>query len=412
MNRMEARVGESHDHRGQPVLHGQAGLGHRAPLQGVRVLDLTRLLPGPLCTLHLADLGADVIKIEDMGVGDYVAAPVRELINRNKRGVCLDLKQADGREALLTLCETADVLVEGFRPGVMARLGLDADVVRARNPRLVYCSISGYGQTGPLSQKAGHDINYCGYAGVADQVGTPQGQLALSNLPLADLMGGTLVPAMGILAALFDAQRTGQGRHVDVAIADGVLAHAVLPLGALNSRGGVSKPGQDKLTGAMPCYGLYTTQDGRYLAVGAFEPKFWVAFCQVIGREDLAPHPSPRSPEQAQAVRESLQITIAAQPLSHWAAMLEGVDCCVTPVLTLDEAQALPHFAERGMWVQVQTSTGKPLTQLASPVRMSDFQFEVRCPAPRPGEHTREVLTQAGWSKAAIDDLVARNVVR
>ena len=391
---------------------GPSPTQHRPPLQGVRVLDLTRLLPGPLCTLHLADLGADVIKIEDLGAGDYVAASVRELINRNKRGVCLDLKQPEGREALLTLCETADVLVEGFRPGVMDRLGLGADVVRARNPRLVYCSISGYGQTGAMSLQAGHDINYCGYAGVADQVGTPQGQLALSNLPLADLMGGTLVPAMGILAALFDAQRTGQGRHVDVAIADGVLAHAVLPLGALNSRGAVSTAGQDKLTGAMPCYGLYPTQDGRYLAVGAFEPKFWVAFCQAIGRDDLAPHPSPKSSEQALAVRESLRATIAAQPLSHWTAVLDGVDCCVSPVLTLAEARALPHFAERGMWVEVQTASGERVTQLASPVHMSEFAFEVRCPAPRQGEHTREVLAQAGWNTAAIDDLVARNIVR
>jgi crotonobetainyl-CoA:carnitine CoA-transferase CaiB-like acyl-CoA transferase len=394
------------------LLTGRVTSPHRPPLQGVRVLDLTRLLPGPLCTLHLADLGADVIKIEDLGAGDYVAAPVRELVNRNKRGICLDLKHEEGREALLTLCETADVLVEGFRPGVMERLGLGAETVRARHPRLVYCSISGYGQTGELSLQAGHDINYCGLTGVADQLGTPQGQLALSNLPLADLMGGTLTPAMGILAALFDAQRTGRGRHVDVAIADGVLAHAVLPLGALNSRGAIAPAGQDKLTGAMPCYGLYGTQDGRYLAVGAFEPKFWVSFCRVIGRDDLAPQPMPASALQAKEVRESLQATLAAQPLSHWTHLLAGVDCCVTPVLTLAEAQALPHFADRQMWVQVQTASGEQVTQFASPVHMTDFEFEVRCPAPRPGEHTREVLSQAGWTPAAIDDLIARNVVR
>ncbi|MBU3654432.1 MAG: CoA transferase [Limnohabitans sp.] len=390
----------------------RAGTSHRPPLQGVRVLDLTRLLPGPLCTLHLADLGADVIKVEDLGAGDYVTASVRELINRNKRGLCVDLKQPEGRDVLLRLCETADVLVEGFRPGVMARLGLGPEAVRARNPRLVYCSISGYGHTGPLCQQAGHDINYSGYAGVADQLGTPQGQLALSNLPLADLMGGTLTPAMGILAALFDAQRTGQGRWVDVAIADGVLAHAVLPLGELNARGRVSPPGQAKLTGGMPCYGLYVTQDERYLAVGAFEPKFWQLFCQTIGRQDLAPHGMPDTPERSVAVRQSLQATLASQPLAHWVALLEGVDCCVTPVLNLAQARALPQFQARGMWVEVDTASGERVTQLASPVRMSDFEFEVRCPAPRAGQHTREVLSQAGWCAEDIDSLTQRQVVR
>jgi len=171
----------------------------RPPLQGVRVLDLTRLLPGPMATLHLADLGADVIKIEDLGAGDYASAGVRAQINRNKRGMRIDLKQAEGVRILLDLCAHADVLVEGFRPGVMARLGLGYDVVHERNPRLVYCSISGYGQTGPLSQKAGHDLNYCGFAGVADQVGTPTGELALSNLPMGDLLGGTMPAVMGIL---------------------------------------------------------------------------------------------------------------------------------------------------------------------------------------------------------------------
>ena len=246
----------------------------RPPLQGVRVLDLTRLLPGPMCTLHLADLGADVIKIEDLGAGDYASPAVREQVNRNKRGIRIDLKQPEGAALLLQLCEGADVLVEGFRPGVMARLGLDAATVLARNPRLVYCSISGYGQTGALSQKAGHDLNYCGFAGVADQIATPSGELALSNLPVADLLGGAMPAVMGILAALFDAQRTGQGRHVDVAIADGVLAHAVIPMAGVHTRGRAPTAGADKLTGALPCYGLYATQDERYLAVGAFEHKF------------------------------------------------------------------------------------------------------------------------------------------
>jgi crotonobetainyl-CoA:carnitine CoA-transferase CaiB-like acyl-CoA transferase len=386
-------------------------MSSRAPLQGVRVLDLTRLLPGPMATLHLADLGADVIKIEDLGAGDYASPAVREQVNRNKRGMRIDLKQAEGAELLLKLCESADVLVEGFRPGVMARLGLGYDVVRRRNPRLVYCSISGYGQTGSLSQKAGHDLNYCGFAGVADQIGTPSGELALSNLPVADLLGGAMPAVMGILAALFDAQRSGQGRHVDVAIADGVLAHAVIPMAGVIQRGQAPQAGADKLTGALPCYGLYATQDERYLAVGAFEHKFWEQFCAILDREDLAPHHIPATPELNAWVREQVTQAVAARSFADWQGLLADADCCVTPVLHLQEAMQLPHFAERGMWVEVQTAQGQCMTQMALPVQMSDFRFEVRHSAPRKGQHTREVLLEGGLDSDTVADLTARKVV-
>ena len=382
-----------------------------APLRGVRVLDLTRLLPGPMCTLHLADLGADVIKIEDLRAGDYASPAVREQVNRNKRGIRIDLKQPEGAALLLQLCEGADVLVEGFRPGVMARLGLDAATVLARNPRLVYCSISGYGQTGALSQKAGHDLNYCGFAGVADQIATPSGELALSNLPVADLLGGAMPAVMGILAALFDAQRTGQGRHVDVAIADGVLAHAVIPMAGVHTRGRAPTAGADKLTGALPCYGLYATQDERYLAVGAFEHKFWETFCAILGREDLAPHHIPATPELSAWVRQEVTAAVAARTFAQWQAVLANADCCVTPVLHLQEAMQLPHFAERGMWVEVETAQGGRMTQMALPVQMSGYQFEVRCPAPTQGQHTQEVLSESGLDAATVADWVARKIV-
>ena len=383
----------------------------RSPLQGVKVLDLSRLLPGPMCTLHLADLGADVIKVEDLGLGDYASPAVRELINRNKRGIRLDLKQPEGVRILLNLCEQADVLVESFRPGVMQRLGLGYEAVHSRNPRLVYCSISGYGQTSPLSHKAGHDLNYCGWAGVAEQMGTPQGELALSNVPIGDLLGGTMPAVMGILAALFDAQRTGQGRHVDVAIADGVLANAVIPLAAVNQRGTTPPPGGDKLTGALPCYGLYPTQDGRYLAVGAFEHKFWQQFCVLLDRPDLAAHHIPATPELNQWVRQEVSERVRSQPLVYWSALLADADCCVTPVLNVQEAQTLPHFVARGMWVEVETAQGERMTQMAMPVQMTDYVFQVRCAAPAQGQHTEEVLHEAGWDATAIARWRAQKVV-
>jgi crotonobetainyl-CoA:carnitine CoA-transferase CaiB-like acyl-CoA transferase len=225
------------------------------------------------------------------------------------------------------------------------------------------------------------------------------------------LLGGTMPAVMGILAALFDAQRSGQGRHVDVAIADGVLAHAVIPLAGLHSRGRVPATGGDKLTGALPCYGLYPTQDGRYLAVGAFEQKFWTAFCTLLGRPDLAEHHIPQTQALNDWVRSEVAQAVQAQPLAHWAQLLDGADCCVTPVLRLDEVQQLPHFQDRGMWVQVQTAQGQTMTQMAMPVQMSAYTFAVQRPAPLQGQHTRELLTAAGLEAAEIDVLCQRKVV-
>jgi crotonobetainyl-CoA:carnitine CoA-transferase CaiB-like acyl-CoA transferase len=366
-----------------------------APLAGVRVLDLTRLLPGPLATQHLADLGADVVKIEDTGHGDYANPAVRALVNRNKRGLCLDLKQPAGRDVMLRLCRTADAVVEGFRPGVMARLGLGYATLAAANPRIVLCSISGWGQTGPLRDLPGHDLNYAAMAGVADQMG------GLSNLPVADLLGGTMGAVMGLLAALYDAARSGQGRHVDVSMADGVLAHAVLPLAALNQQGEVPRGGQGALTGGLACYGLYGTSDGRQLAVGALERKFWDALCERIARPDLAPLHRSGNPATEARLRAELQGLFAGQPLAYWVALFEGSQACVSPVLRLDETLAHPHFLARGMAVP-----GTP-RQLGPAVRMTGFDVPAPRPAPTPGQHSDALLAEAGYDSAALAALRA-----
>jgi alpha-methylacyl-CoA racemase len=377
-----------------------------APLAGVRVLDLTRLVPGPVCTQHLADLGADVIKIEDTAAGDAVPPKLRALVNRNKRGIRLDLKHPDGAGALLRLAHDADVLVEGFRPGVMARLGLGYDVLAAINPRLVYCSVTGYGQTGPDRERPGHDINYCADAGVADQMGNADGP-ALSNVPIADLMGGALGAAMGILAALFDAAHTGRGRHVDIAMADGALAHAVMPLAALATHGRTKRAGHDTLTGALACYATYRTADGRWLAVGALERKFWEALCDALERPDLKPlHRSGDADVEAR-LRDELARVFATLPLAAWQARLRHAGGCASPVRTLEEALADAHFRERGMVVESVHPTYGPVTQVASPVKMSGFEFALRRHAPRPGEHTAEVLREAGFDAAAVEALIA-----
>jgi crotonobetainyl-CoA:carnitine CoA-transferase CaiB-like acyl-CoA transferase len=376
------------------------------PLAGLRVLDLTRLLPGPVCTLYLADLGADVVKVEDTGAGDYarhlgnrpgtVSAFFRA-VNRNKRSAALDFKDAGGRQAFLALSRNADVIVESFRPGVVANLGVDYATIAANNPRIVYASISGYGQTGPRAQAAGHDINYLGYAGVLEQTGTRNAAPALSNLQVADLLGGAASAAIAILAALVGAQRTGRGRHVDVAMADAALAHNIFALHALTQWGRTLPRGEDLLTGGVPCYGVYGTQDGRWLAVGALEDKFWQTLCATIERPDLARGGLAVGDEGAR-VREQLQAVFAAAPLAHWIAKFAGVDCCVTPVNTLDEALADPQFVARRMIVERPDGS----RQYAPPFKLSGHEFAIEREAPAQGEHTVEVLREAGYDDAAI----------
>jgi crotonobetainyl-CoA:carnitine CoA-transferase CaiB-like acyl-CoA transferase len=328
------------------------------PLAGIRVLDLTRLLPGPVATMHLADMGADVTKIEDPGAGDYarVMGPVRAevsqffvAVNRGKRMLRMDLKDAAQREQLLAMVETADVLVESFRPGVMDKLGLGWDTLRARNPKLVMCAISGYGQHGPFAQRAGHDINFIAYAGMLEQNAGADGAPVLPNLQLGDLLGGAQSALQGILAALVAVKMGGAGRFVDVSMADAVLAHNLMPLVALNN-GAPAAPGRDLLTGGVPCYGVYRTADGRHMAVGALELKFWQACCDVLGRPDLKGRHWQSGQqvggEDAMAVRTELDALFATRTLAQWTEAFADVDCCVSPVLRTDEALAHPLFRD------------------------------------------------------------------
>lgn len=384
------------------------------PLNGVRVLDLTRLLPGPVATLHLADMGADVIKIEDHAAGDYArilgdgpdgVSVFFRSVNRNKRGLRLDLKQAQGREVLLRLARAADIVVESFRPGVSDKLGIGYEALRAVNPKIVYCAITGYGQTGPLAMAAGHDLNYIGFAGVLDQIGIDGGQPAIPNLQVGDLLGGAMTAVMGILAALFDAQRTGQGRLVDVAMSEAVLAHNLFPLFALQTAGAVPARGGDILSGGDAGYGVYATADGRYMAVAPLEQKFWQVFCEAIGRPDWQARHGARGAAAA-ALRRELVELFASRSQAYWRDFFANVDCCVTPVLDVAEALEHPQFRARGMVVQADG-----LTQYAPPVKLSGWVFAVDRAAPSPGEHSEEILRESGFGEQEIAALQAGSVI-
>ncbi len=384
------------------------------PLRGVRVLDLTRLLPGPVATLHLADMGADVIKIEDHGAGDYArvlgdgpdgVSIFYRSVNRNKRGLRLDLKRSQGREVLLRLARTADILVESFRPGVSDRLGIGYHVLRALNPRIVYCAITGYGQTGPLAMAAGHDLNYIGLAGILDQIGVDGGPPAIPNLQVGDLLGGAMTAVMGILAALFDAQRSGQGRLVDVAMSEAVLSHNLFPLFALQGGGAVPARGTDRLSGGDPGYRVYATADGRYMAVAPLEKKFWEVFCEALERPAWKTQHGQYGAAAVTLSRE-MECLFASHDQAYWADFFAGIDCCVTPVLDVAEAIEHPHFLTRGMAVQADG-----ITQYAPPVRMSGWVFAVERPAPGCGEHSAEVLREAGFSALEICGLRDASII-
>ena len=332
------------------------------PLTGITVLDLTRLLPGPVATMHLADMGATVIKIEDTGAGDYARTMMHvrhELsqmfiaVNRGKQSMRLDLKAATDRERFLGMVDTADVVIESFRPGVMERLGLGWDTLKLRNPKLVMCAITGYGQHGPLAQMAGHDLNYIGYAGMLAQTADETGRPVISNMQVGDLLGGAQSAVQGILAALLAVKMGGPGRFVDVSMTDAVFAHHLMPLFAYNHSGHAAPPARDFLTGGLPCYNVYRCSDNLYMAVGALELKFWQRLCEVIERPDLKQHHWAHGQvvgsEEAIAIRDQLAAIFATRTQAEWQPLFEPADCCVTPVLTPEEALHHPHFITRGM---------------------------------------------------------------
>lgn len=331
-----------------------------APLAGITVLDLTRLLPGPLAGLRFAELGANVIKIEDKGAGDYAREMMlREgepspgafwrLLNRGKSVERLDLKNDTDRATFRDRVSHADVLLEGFRPGVMARLGFDYETLASLRPALVMASITGYGQHGPLAQAAGHDINYIGYAGVLDQLGDAADAPIVPNFQIGDVYGGAQATVQAVLAALVSAQRTGRGRWLDISMTHEVFRANLVPAVALHRQGHVSRAGMDLLNGGVPCYQVYRTQDGRYMAVGALELKFWQTLCDVLGRSEWkSRHWSLGQAvggDDARALQHELAAVFASASQSDWTSRFANADCCVTPVLRLEEAMTHPLFA-------------------------------------------------------------------
>jgi alpha-methylacyl-CoA racemase len=386
------------------------------PLAGVRVLDLTRLLPGPFATLVLADLGADVVRVEDPSGGDWLRhlPPVHgeqslafHALNRNKRSVALDLRAPAGAAAFRRLARRADAVIESFRPGVLDRLGVGFEALRAENPRIVLCSISGYGQDGPYAGRAGHDLDYCAIAGALAANGPPERPLAL-GVQVADLAGGSWPAAAGTLAALLRARGTGEGAHVDVSMTEGALAMLAMPLGIAWARGTPIARGREMLTGGAACYGVYRTKDGRFAALGALEPKFFAGFCEAVGRPELAERQLDGGGEGPRAEIEAI---FASRTRAEWIAFAAEHDVCVAPVLEGDEPRQDPQLRARGAFVEVPApGEGRAMPAVATPIRVRGEAAPLR-PAPRLGEHTTAVLSEAGFTEREIEELRSAGVL-
>ncbi len=384
-------------------------------LDGIKILDLSRHLPGPLATMFLADMGAEVIKLEDTVTGD----PLRSIpplidgvsamflaINRSKRSVSMDLKKPKGRELALELMATCDVVVEGFRPGVMKNLGLAYEDLKAVKKDIILCSITGYGQSGPDSQMPGHDINYCARTGILARSGAAGLPPQICGAQVADVAGGTWPAVSAIIAALFQKLRTGSGQWIDIALADAACSTMALNLGPVLAGKQLPPKGQGPLDGGLPSYGIYATKDGKYLAVGALEGKFFRALCKALDLEDLQDQ-GMSTGQQGQKVRRALEEKFLSMSREQCMARLEGVDCCVEPVLDLDQVPSHPQFLARGMFIP---SDGALAYQMASPIKMAG-RISTATRAPNLGEHTLEILHDMGMAHDDIHAMASEGIV-
>ncbi len=372
------------------------------PIRNVKMLDLSRQLPGPFCSMLLADLGVDVLVVASpsdvMGLGI-------PMIQRNKRSMTLNLKAPEGKQIFDRLVQDADIILEGFRPGVTDRLGIDYASMRTLNPRLIYCSISGYGQDGPYRDKVGHDINYLGYAGVLGMSGAADGPPAIMPVQVADIGGGALMAAVGILAALLAREHTGRGQFVDIAMMDGSLAWNVFHTLMYLVTGQEPQRGHSRLTGHNPCYAIYETKDGKYVTVGALEEHFWRNLCVALGVEEFIPDQFAEGPRREEMLRV-IRAKFRDKTQAEWLQQLDAIDICFGPVNGIAESLADPQVRARGM---VHDIGGMKV--IAAPVKLSDTPAVPPGAPPEFGQHTDEVLRALGYSAERITTLRTAGIV-
>ena len=367
-------------------------------LSGVTVLDLSRLLPGPYGSMILADHGARVIAIESrqfLADGLYLTT-----INRNKEHMTLNLKSVKGKEIFFQLAQKVDVIMEGFRPGVVKRLGVDYDTVRKVNPKIIYCAISGYGQTGPLVNYVGHDANYLSYAGVLDIIGEADRPPSIPGVQIADIAGGGMNAVIGILLALYSREKTGRGQYIDISMTDGMVGFLSPHLHYYQTTGQHPRRADYFLSHRYACYNTYETKDGRYLSIGAVERRFWKTLCETLGVPEYieAQYDDHRRKE----ILDFMVNTFKQKTLKQWEDILGDKDICWGPVRPMAEMLDEPLFKEREMVVEVTGKDGEPSKALGVSVKLSETPGAIRTPAVEFGESTTAVLTELGYSEKEI----------
>ncbi len=376
-------------------------------LAGITVVDLSRLLPGPYCSMVLADHGARVIAIEDKrykAEGLFLAT-----VNRNKEHMSLDLKSPEGKAVFFRLVKNADVVLEGFRPGVVERLGVDYEAVRRINPGIIYCAITGYGQTGPYRDRAGHDANYLSVAGVLDLIGESDRPPSIPGVQLADIAGGGMNAVIGILLALYAREKTGKGQYIDISMTDGMVGMLAVPLFFQQLTGMIPRRADTLLSHRYACYNTYETADGRHISIGAVELRFWKVLCDHLGVPEYIPlqYDDTRRKEIIAAMRK----TFRSKTLAEWETEFDGLDICYGPVKHLDEALQDPQLKSREMILEIETGAGKKTSAIGIPVKLSETPGSVRTPPVRFGQNTRAVLSEFGYTENEIEELAKKGVV-
>jgi crotonobetainyl-CoA:carnitine CoA-transferase CaiB-like acyl-CoA transferase len=376
-------------------------------IAGLKVLDLSRMLPGPYWSMILADHGADVIAIEDRRfAADDLFFPS---LYRNKRHLCLNLKNPEGKEIFLRLAEAADVVIEGFRPGVTERLGIDYDTLSRCHPGLIYCSITGFGQTGPYRHRAGHDVNYLAVAGILDLIGPKDGPPTIPGVQIADIAGGGQQAVTGILLALLARVRSGRGQHIDISMADGLLGLLALPQEMSRRSGSEPRRADDLLSHRYACYNVYQTADQRYLAVGALERRFWKQLCTLL---DIPAYVDRQYDESCRLeLIDVLQETIGRRTAAQWEELLAGHDVCCTTVSRFADIFSHPLFVERHMVVPIDDDAGGTQQVFGIPIKMSETPGSIRRPPDRFGSSSEQILADLGYPAEQVADLRRRGVI-
>ncbi|MFV3330265.1 CaiB/BaiF CoA transferase family protein [Pseudomonas sp. NY15437] len=389
------------------------------PLASLKILDFSTLLPGPFASLLLADMGAQVLRVESPSRMDLVrvlpphvdgTSASHAYLNRNKRCIALDLKQAEAVEVVKQLVQEYDIVLEQFRPGVMDKLGVGYEALKAINPKLIYVSITGYGQTGPLRDRAGHDINYLALAGVASYTGRRESGPLPLGVQLADIGGGSLHGVMGLLAAVIHRQQTGEGQQVDVSMTDCAFSlHGMAGAGYLAA--GVEPEMEGLALNGGSFYDYYRTRDGRWFSVGSLEPQFMQQFCAAIGRPELAARGLSPKTEDQQALKREIAIAFEKHDFSEWQARFAALDACVEPMLSIAEAVEHPQLRERGVVTQVPTGQGGEQRQIACPIRFSAGLPDPRHIGAALGAHTAEVMAELGYTDEQVAALKSAKVI-